>query len=124
MIRLLDSCLPKRNVTLVDISFALGASGLEYLRARSQIGCDQDGLNCLCNKMQTGFMTAIFHVHIYIYTSVCIHILHISYIKNLNHINTMNDVDTVNNTNTSNNCIENRHDITVINNVNDIDDIV
>ena len=36
----------------------------------------------------------------------------------------MNDVDTVNNTNTSNNCIENRHDITVINNVNDIDDIV
>ena len=59
MIRLLDSCLPKRNVTLVDISDALGASGLEYLRARSQIGCDQDGLKGLCNKMQTGFMTAM-----------------------------------------------------------------
>ena len=57
--RFLDSCLPKRNVTLVHVSRALGASGLEYLRARSQIGCDQDGLKGLRNKMQTGFMTAI-----------------------------------------------------------------
>ena len=63
----LDSCLPKRNVTLVHVSHSLGASGLEYLRARSQIGGDQDGFKGLCNKMHTGFTTAIFHIYIYIH---------------------------------------------------------